>query len=131
MRAGRRGANLDFRRVRAITTTDSGAASQYGRSVAVTSASTITEIEADIVDNGDYDLVGSTSKAKLFVHACRAWLVKQAQFQSHAGAVLSYSVDQVRQQLDAAIGWLKGRADFTAGQSEIGTSFVDLSEAGL
>lgn len=99
--------------------------------MAVTSASTISEIEADIVDNGDYDLVGSTSKAKLFVHACRAWLLKQAQTQSHAGALLSYSVDQVRHQLDAALGWLRGRADFTAGQGEIGTSFIDLSEAGL
>lgn len=98
--------------------------------MAVTSSSTIAQIEADILDNGDYDLVGSTSKAKLFVHACRAWLVKQPQFSGHAGAVLSYSMDQIREMLQTALNWLRGRDDFTAGQAEIGTAFVDLSEAG-
>jgi len=42
--------------------------------VAVTSASTDTEVEAAIEDNADYDLVASVSKAQLYIHAATcAW----------------------------------------------------------
>lgn len=94
--------------------------------MAITSASTITEIEADILDNGDYDLASSISKAKLFIHACRAWLVKRPRDMSHGSARLSYSVEQVTAMVDAASSWLQSQQDFSGATT--GTSFADMSE---
>ncbi len=96
--------------------------------VTITSSSTLAQIEADIVDNGDYDLTDSIAKAKLFVHACRAWLVKKPTASAQEQHRLQFDVDQVRRMCDEAMTWLRNHPDFTAGDGV--TTLADLRSSG-
>lgn len=55
--------------------------------MAITSTSTIREIEAEILDNLDYERTESAAKAWAVVEATKAWLLKR-----HSGSAESHSV---------------------------------------
>lgn len=71
----------------------------------LTADSTLAEIHAQYDDNADYDLTGSVSKAKLFIHACRLLLRRLTDSASKDGESFSVRYERIQKQLDEALSW--------------------------
>jgi hypothetical protein len=74
--------------------------------MALTSASTDAQVEAEYDDNADYDEDVSPSKAKLFIIACRYLLRRLASSIAKGGSALGYDRRLIQQELEAAKAWL-------------------------
>jgi len=67
-----------------------------------------SELRAQYENNASYDLEHSPTKARLFIEACRAILMRFAA-RSGLGELsldLSVNMSAVQQQLDRAVAWL-------------------------
>lgn len=81
--------------------------------MAITSASTIAEIEAEILDNLDYERTASAAKAWAVVEATNAWLLKQPQAassESHSLTLNAVQVAAIRDQAREVALHLDGNA---------------------
>jgi len=98
--------------------------------MAITSASSTADIEAAYLDNSDYEAEGSVVKCQAFVQACRALLLRrpsEVKRNSHDSAfAMTWSLDGIRAEMDAAKQWLAFSA---AGQAGGGVTFPSFSES--
>lgn len=76
--------------------------------MALTSASTISDIVAAYVDNAAYDANASVSQAELFVNACRVLLVKRPKSVSHGGETIELDMAVMQEELKQGMRWLSG-----------------------
>ena len=72
--------------------------------MAISSSSTDAEVKAQYDDNCDYDLVGSVSKCKLFIHAARIMKRKPIYVMGEGGQAIQYKHDP--EELRKAESWL-------------------------
>jgi hypothetical protein len=72
----------------------------------LTSASTLEEVQAAYYDNADYDAVGSVTKAKDFIVACRYLILHLPRNINTAGSGVSPNVIDVRSEMQRAQTWL-------------------------
>jgi len=73
--------------------------------MALSSSSTLAEIQAQYDDNADYDVEGSTAKAKLFIEACRMLLRRMMEEVRKGGSSVRDAYQKIENQLDMAIEW--------------------------
>ena len=77
----------------------------------LTSASTITAIEAAYLDNASYEEDASVAKAKAFVTACRFLLLKRPTESEFAGTSrMRWTPELWQQEMKAAQAWLPTQA---------------------
>jgi hypothetical protein len=69
------------------------------------STSTFAEILAAYDNNADYDLVGSVTKAKDFIQACRFLLLHKNDEGEHGRAIFRNDAMKLREQLAQAETW--------------------------
>ncbi len=72
----------------------------------LSSASTVAEIEAAVLDNVSYEEDGSTAKAKALLTACNAWLVTHPRASGKGGANFQLAPEEVRFIAEQARRWL-------------------------
>ena len=96
----------------------------------ITSASSLSDIEAAFIDNSNYESLGDVSMAHQFVVACRAMLLRRPMQARRATGVGSFSaqwdVAAIKAELDRARQWLSFSA---AAQSDGGVVFPSFEEA--
>lgn len=63
---------------------------------------TIFEVEESLLENADFEEVGSVAKAKAFVTAARRWLVLKPQSASNQSSSMSMNAQQVADMMNAA-----------------------------
>lgn len=89
--------------------------------MALSSASTDTQVDAAYDDNAGYDVPPSTSMCEQFVLACRMLLRRRANTLSVSGR--SITRDSIQHQLDQATAWYQQQA---RGRSRfVRTQFAD------
>jgi hypothetical protein len=77
--------------------------------MAITSSSTFADIQAQFIDNSAYDVNASVVECRLFIHACRVYLLKTPKRQRHGGASgdeTEMDPTLVKSMLDKAEAWL-------------------------
>lgn len=75
--------------------------------MAITSASTLADIKGQYLDNADYEESASVSKAKLFITACRALLLKlPANTAGAGGGSIALSPQLIAAEMNQARAWL-------------------------
>lgn len=80
----------------------------------LTSASTLTEINAAYDDNATYDLDADTDKAKSFIQACRFLLRRVAdEIQAGGGERIQTKYEKIQAALDAALAWYRANSTTT------------------
>ena len=94
--------------------------------MAISSSSTLTEIQAQMDDNCDYDLESSVAKVKLFIHACRMKLARLADEVEHAGERVKQEYRRLAELLGAAVRWW--RSNDTAAATDSSVSFYDFGD---
>jgi hypothetical protein len=72
---------------------------------------TLSEIEAEMSLYADYDAVGSVSRARLYVVACRRWIQLIAGSASNQGSSLSRNVAEVRDMMKQAEEYISVNAN--------------------
>jgi len=70
------------------------------------SNSTLTEIKAAYDDNADYDLVGSVTKCKTFIHAVRLLMRRMAEEVQHGNERIRDDYRKLQAELQEAKAWL-------------------------
>lgn len=75
--------------------------------MALTSASTRTEVIAQYRDNAAYDVNGSLAECRLFIEACRHWLILTADEVTHGGESIRDEAKKIQDELARAIAWLE------------------------
>lgn len=84
----------------------------------ISSSSTLDEIKAAYLDNATYDEESDAAKARAFIVACRALLLKLPKRARHGGSEeVELTPNEIRGQLEAAKRWLTVNADGTAGSA--------------
>lgn len=77
--------------------------------MSLTSTSTLSQVQAAYEDNADYDLVGSTSKARDFIQACRYLLLRlpaqSSELDKNVG--LRENLAEIRSAMQRAEQWLQ------------------------
>jgi len=73
--------------------------------MALSSTSTLAEVEAQYDDNADYAEVESVAKAKLYIHACRILLRRYRSSQSGGRVSQSRDLVGLREDLREAERW--------------------------
>lgn len=91
--------------------------------MAITSSSTLTQIEAQYLDNASYAEDDSVAAGKLFIEACRAILLKKAKTSSGESFSMAFDLAAIRAELESARDWLNSHPDHTGGTGV--TTFVD------
>lgn len=98
--------------------------------MAISSASSITDIENAYLDNSDYEAQGSVVKCQAFLQACRALILRRPgeSRRSARGSNFSVQFDMqiIKQQMDEARQWL---AFAPAAQTDGGVTFPSFLEA--
>jgi hypothetical protein len=99
--------------------------------VTLSSASPWGEVVAAYENNADYDLVGSLSKCRLFIHAGRILQRRSAEeTQSSNNERVRDDYRKIQAELDRALTWLRANDDSTtaaaAGTNDV--SYLDLSD---
>jgi len=90
----------------------------------ITSASTISEIVAEIVDNASYQENDSLTEAKAFVTACRVYLFKVPKRQKNRNSETEFDVKELRAEMNNAVAWLRTKGgDTTHKRRIVGASF--------
>lgn len=74
--------------------------------MALTSASTLVEVEAAYDDNASYEEDGSSAKCRAFITACLIWLRRAPREQGTREGNLTLSPDLVQKELTHARSWL-------------------------
>lgn len=86
----------------------------------INSSSTLDEIKAAYLDNATYDEEGDAAKAKAFIVACRALLLKMPRRARHGGnEEIELTPDEIRRELDKARQWLTVHGDDTADTARV------------
>jgi hypothetical protein len=85
----------------------------------------ITDVQNAILDNADFEEVGSVAKAKLFATAARRWLILRPQSASHQGNSLTLNAQYVNEMLARA------QAYITANSNNSGTTFLGVDYTGF
>ncbi len=86
----------------------------------LTSDSTYAQVKAAYDNNSTYDLEASTSKAKLFIQACRVLLQRIAERSKSGGVELEKNVEVIEQQQKDALTWLRANDATIAAQGSQG-----------
>ena len=94
--------------------------------MAVTSASTLADVEAQFDDNADYDVALSSAKAQLFIQAGRILLRRYKSSASQRGTAFSRDIGSIEQQLADAVKWWRVSR---ASTGQRGVTLVDLRES--
>lgn len=86
--------------------------------MSLTSASTLTQVLAAYEDNADYDLVGSATKARDFVQACRILLIRLPAGGSSGATstTLAGNLTEIRTAMQRAEQWLASNGGTTSGR---------------
>jgi len=63
---------------------------------------TLAEVTVELIDNADFEEVGSLSKAKAFATAATRWFILAPQSSSKEGASLSLNTQQIENLLKRA-----------------------------
>ncbi|MEM6260149.1 MAG: hypothetical protein AAGI37_17880 [Planctomycetota bacterium] len=75
--------------------------------MAINGASTLADIKGQYLDNVDYEETASLSKARLFVSACRALLLKlPANTAGARGGAVAMSPGLIRDEMNQARAWI-------------------------
>lgn len=85
---------------------------------ALSSESTLAEIQAAYDDNASYEEDGSETKARAFITACRLLVRQTPKRTAHgggAGAELEIDTVRIAEELKAAQRWLAAHAGVTSG----------------
>lgn len=73
----------------------------------ITSSSTPADIEAAYLDNCTYEEDSSVAKAKAFISACKALILKRpSRISKQGGGDLTWDFETIKAELDAARTWL-------------------------
>lgn len=87
--------------------------------MALTSASTLAQVQAEYENNADYDSVASATKAKAFVVACRYLLGRLPSSMDHASGsgrqAIQRNLEVIQEQLKRAQAWVSSHGDATVG----------------
>lgn len=94
----------------ALDFSDSESSSAY-----VTSASTNAEVRGAYDDNADYDVIASTTKAKLFIVAARVLLRRTLTQQGVGAHSMSDDPAKIREELERAMAWWRANDDNASG----------------
>lgn len=90
---------------------------------------TLEQIEADLDEYCDYDVVGSATRAGLYIVAARRWLQQTAESASNAGSSMSMGKAHVESMLKRAEEYLAANKSRANGSSSrvnflgVGSSF--------
>lgn len=85
----------------------------------LSSASNLSEIQAEFDDNAGYDLNGSVAECKAFILAGRLLLRRHADESSHEETRLVQKSETIREMLAAAETWLKANDDDAGSVGEV------------
>lgn len=95
--------------------------------MAITSSSTLEQIEADVIDNADYAEQSTASagvtKAKAFLHAIRALMVRKPSEAQDGGQKSKFDFNALREMESSARAWL---ASNDSSRSDAGVAYVDV-----
>jgi len=72
----------------------------------LTSASTLSQVEAAYIDNASYAEDGSVSKAKAFITACRILLLKIPKESSTPQSRGVFNTDLIQKEMEIAQAWV-------------------------
>jgi hypothetical protein len=62
----------------------------------------IATVEQALLDNADYDVAGSVTKARAFVTAARQWLILSPQSSANQSSSMSWDTATIRDMMAAA-----------------------------
>lgn len=65
-------------------------------------AQTIDEVVDELLDNADFEEVGSTSKATAFITAAKRFFILSPEQQAHQGSMMRVSVPQIERLMTRA-----------------------------
>ncbi len=97
--------------------------------MALTSSSTLSEVQAQYEDNASYDLNASVAECKLFIQAARILIRRTIDESAHGSTRMRESVSRLENELKKAEAWLAangGGADGTLSASRDNVRYFSL-----
>jgi len=71
---------------------------------------TIDEVQDSLIENADFEEMGSVPKAKLFTAAAKRWLILRPNSASHLGNSLTLNAQYVNEMLQRALAFIQSNS---------------------